>query len=224
MASTQAVRRLQKELVDMQKNPTPLIEALPDHNNILTWYFIIDGPPDSFYEGGEFLGRIQFPSNYPFAPPEFYFATPTGRFQTDTSICLSYSAHHKDTWSPMWTTPKMLQGLLSFMLESAKALGTMETDEKTKRILAKKSLEFNVRNPKYAQLFPQRMASALAKLARQPEGFEFLDKNRKTFPSMVLPVLEKVIEETKKEMASGATNTNANTVSAGDNDSAINKK
>ena len=184
----------------MQKNPTPHIEALPEPNNILTWYFIIDAPEKTFYEDGEYLGRIQFPSNYPFAPPEFYFATPSGRFQTDTSLCLSYSAHHKDTWSPMWTIPKMLTGLVSFMLEEAKALGTMETDEKTKRILAKKSLEFNIRNPKYVQLFPKRMEAALKKLVKQSDGFDFLEKNKKSFPSMVLPVLDKVVEENKKEM------------------------
>jgi ubiquitin-conjugating enzyme E2 J2 len=167
MASTQAVRRLQKEYSDMLKNPTPHVEAHPESSNILVWYFVIEGPPDSFYEGGEYLGRIQLPNDFPFKAPQFYLITPSGRFQTETSICLSYSAHHQDTWSPMWTIDKMVQGLLSFMLEDAKALGTMETDEKTKRALAKQSLEFNLSHPKFSQLFPKRVERVVEKLVSQ---------------------------------------------------------
>lgn len=164
MASTVAVRRLSKEYADMLKNPTPHIEAHPEPNNILTWYFVFEGPLDSFYQGGEYLGRIQFANNHPLAPPTLYISTPSGRFQTETSICLSFSVHHPDQWSPVWTVPKMIQGLVSFMLEEQKALGTMETDESTKRILAAKSIEFNLQHPAFQRLFPKRVEALVEKL------------------------------------------------------------
>jgi ubiquitin-conjugating enzyme E2 J2 len=165
MASTGAVRRLSKEYADMLKNPTPHVEAHPEPNNILTWYFVIEGPQDSCYENGLYLGRIRFPENYPFKPPSFFMLTPSGRFETETSICLSYSAHHADTWSPVWSIGKMIQGLLSFMLEEEKALGTMVTDEKTKRILASTSVEFNLGHPVFKRLFPKRAEALAEKLS-----------------------------------------------------------
>lgn len=32
-------------------------------------HFIIRGPPESPYEGGEYWGQLLFPSDYPFKPP-----------------------------------------------------------------------------------------------------------------------------------------------------------
>ena len=41
--------------------------------------------------------------------------TPTGRFKTDTRLCLSMSDYHPETWSSSWQIRTVVLGLLSFM-------------------------------------------------------------------------------------------------------------
>lgn len=47
-----------------------------------------------------FLGRIIFPADYPFKPPNIYFLTPNGRFELGKKICLSITSFHQETWRP----------------------------------------------------------------------------------------------------------------------------
>jgi ubiquitin-conjugating enzyme E2 J2 len=49
MASKLCSKRLQKELIHLQKNPLENIEALPNEKNILEWHYVITGPKDSLY-------------------------------------------------------------------------------------------------------------------------------------------------------------------------------
>lgn len=74
------------------------ISALLRRRDILEWYFLIEGPPDSVYAGGWFVGRLRFPPEYPFKPPGIMMLTPNGRFKTGTRICLSMSDFHPETW------------------------------------------------------------------------------------------------------------------------------
>ena len=45
-------------------------------------------------------------------------------------------------------------GLQSFMSEKTPTLGSIESSDKEKRILAEKSLEFNLADPVFCELFP----------------------------------------------------------------------
>lgn len=38
-------------------------------------HFILRGPPDTPYEGGEYWGQLLFPEDYPFKPPYVLFAS-----------------------------------------------------------------------------------------------------------------------------------------------------
>ncbi|KAI9062642.1 UBC-like protein [Trametes sanguinea] len=98
MASKAAYKRLSKEYVAMQKEPPPFVWAAPDEKNILTWNYIIRGPPDSPYAGGEYHGVLLFPSEYPFKPPGIKMLTPSGRFQPDKKICFSMSDFHPGSY------------------------------------------------------------------------------------------------------------------------------
>ncbi|KAJ3006319.1 hypothetical protein NUW54_g3980 [Trametes sanguinea] len=69
MASKAAYKRLSKEYVAMHKEPLGSVWAPRTQKNILTWNYIIRGPPDSPYAGGEYHGVLLFPSEYPFKPP-----------------------------------------------------------------------------------------------------------------------------------------------------------
>ena len=51
------------------RNPVENIIALPDKKDILTWHYMIYNLKDTPYEGGEYLGNIFFPQDYPFSPP-----------------------------------------------------------------------------------------------------------------------------------------------------------
>lgn len=42
-----------QEHADLNKAPPPFIIARPKESDILEWHYIIRGPPDTPYEGGE---------------------------------------------------------------------------------------------------------------------------------------------------------------------------
>ncbi len=50
-------------------------------DNFFEWHFTMTGPADSDYADGFYHGKIRFPSNYPFAPPDIIFTTVLGRSQ-----------------------------------------------------------------------------------------------------------------------------------------------
>ncbi|RKO95560.1 UBC-like protein, partial [Caulochytrium protostelioides] len=133
MASRTAIKRLTVEYKRLQTQPPPYIVAKPLESNLFEWHYILTGPPDSPYEGGEYHGRIVFPNTYPYAPPAIRMITPSGRFATDTRLCLSMSDFHPDSWNPMWSVPTILTGLLSFMLEDTQTTGSIVTTAAQKR-------------------------------------------------------------------------------------------
>ncbi|KAJ1989416.1 Ubiquitin-conjugating enzyme E2 6 [Coemansia spiralis] len=155
MASKAAFKRLNKEYVAIQKNPTPFITAKPLETNILEWHYVLRGPPDTPYEGGEYHGRLKFPSDYPYKPPAIQMITPSGRFQTNTNICMSMSNFHPDTWNPAWSVSTILNGMLSFMVEEEDTTGSIRTSVNDRKVLARKSHKFNLVNKKFCELFPE---------------------------------------------------------------------
>ena len=91
MAPVLATNRLRKELIRLQKEPLPGIIATPQENDILVWYYAIRGPIDTPYDGGIYVGKLKFPSEYPMKGPSISMLTPSGRFQINTKICMSMS-------------------------------------------------------------------------------------------------------------------------------------
>ncbi|ORX67428.1 UBC-like protein [Linderina pennispora] len=146
MASKAAYKRLSKEYLGMQRNPTPYITAKPLESNILEWHYVLRGPPETPYEGGEYHGRLRFPADYPYKPPAIQMITPSGRFQTNTNICMSMSNFHPNTWNPAWSVSTILNGMLSFMVEEEVTTGSIRTSEADRRALARKSHMFNMAN------------------------------------------------------------------------------
>ncbi|WWD21265.1 hypothetical protein CI109_105749 [Kwoniella shandongensis] len=138
----------------MQKSPPPFIWASPEEKNILDWHFIIRGPPDTPYEGGEYHGLIWFPSDYPFKPPDVKMFTPSGRFEIGHKICMSMTSYHPSSWNAAWSVATILTGLLSFMLSDEITAGAVKTTDEQKRALAKQSHTFNLNNRKFRDIFP----------------------------------------------------------------------
>jgi ubiquitin-conjugating enzyme E2 J2 len=155
MASKAAQKRLSKEYVSMQKEPPPFIWAVPDEKNILTWNFLIRGPPDSPYAEGEYHGVLLFPSDYPFKPPGIKMFTPSGRFHPDRKICFSMSDFHPGSWNPAWSVATILTGLLSFMLSDEMTTGSVTSTEAHKRALAARTHSWNIAQPRFREAFPE---------------------------------------------------------------------
>eukprot|EP00668_Euglena_longa_P012135 GGOE01014564.1.p1 GENE.GGOE01014564.1~~GGOE01014564.1.p1 ORF type:complete len:212 (+),score=63.05 GGOE01014564.1:80-715(+) len=166
MPSRDCVRRLQKELMLLQKTPVPHIVACPKPSDILEWHYVIEGPPDTPYAGGHYHGMLKFPPDYPYQPPSIYMITPNGRFKTNTRLCLSMSDFHPANWNPLWSMESILTGLLSFMLEDKETFGSITTSLETKRRLAAESFGFNLKDKVFCELFPEWKVKAMEAEAR----------------------------------------------------------
>jgi ubiquitin-conjugating enzyme E2 D len=95
-----AHRRIEKELMDMQRNPPENFSAfLTDENNIYDWTATLLGPSGSPYEGGIFYLSIKFPGEYPFKPPKAVFVTRVFHPNISYDGLIDCGILH-DLWSP----------------------------------------------------------------------------------------------------------------------------
>ena len=125
---------------------------------MLTWHFaLFDFPQGCPYYGGVYHGKLIFPREYPLKPPSIMMLTPSGRFQTESRLCLSMSDFHPETWNPAWRIETILVGLLSFMLDPTDPLtaGGMSSSLEERRKLALESFTTNRRNRTFRSLFPE---------------------------------------------------------------------
>ncbi|KAI1341334.1 ubiquitin-conjugating enzyme [Xylariaceae sp. FL0016] len=143
MASKQASKRLTREYKAISENPPPYISAHPSESNILEWHYIITGPEDTPYHGGQYWGTLVFPSNYPFAPPAIRMHTPSGRFQPSTRLCLSISDFHPRSFNPAWEVSTILIGLLSFMTSEEMTTGSLSATSHERKMYAARTRWWN---------------------------------------------------------------------------------
>lgn len=112
------VKRLTINFNEMQKNPPPLCYAQPEDAaaDMTHWIGWIDGPGDTPYAGGRFHLTIDFPSAYPFKPPQVRFSTPVYHPNISNSgeICLDI-LHSQ--WSPALTVCDLLISLCSLLAD-----------------------------------------------------------------------------------------------------------
>jgi len=76
MASNR-MRRIAKELGDIQKDRTSSIEARAagSSDDLTHLKATFPGPPDTPYAGGKYVVDIKIPAEYPFRPPVMKFDT-----------------------------------------------------------------------------------------------------------------------------------------------------
>jgi ubiquitin-conjugating enzyme E2 D len=111
-----ALRRINKELTDLQKDPPSNCSAGPEGDDMFKWEGCILGPGDSPYQGGVFNLRIQFPVDYPFKPPHVQFTTKIYHPNINAAglICLDIL---KQQWSPALTISKVLLSITSLLTD-----------------------------------------------------------------------------------------------------------
>ncbi len=111
-----ALRRIQKEINDLTRDPPSHISAGPKGEDLYHWEGTIVGPADSPYAGGVFNIDIHFPPDYPFKPPKLTFQTKIyhPNIHPNGAICLDIL---KDQWSPALTMSKVLLSLTSLLCD-----------------------------------------------------------------------------------------------------------
>ncbi len=119
------------------------------------WHLLMEGCPDTPYEGGWYVAKLKFPAEYPFKPPAIFMCTPSGRFATGTRLCLSMSDFHPESWNPGWSVATVAKGLLSFMCEEAVTTGAVVTTRTEKERLAKDSVAWNKTHGGFKTMFPE---------------------------------------------------------------------
>ncbi|KAL5601421.1 hypothetical protein BROUX41_002592 [Berkeleyomyces rouxiae] len=111
-----ALKRINKELADLGRDPPSLCSAGPVGDDLFHWQATIMGPADSPYADGVFFLVIHFPTDYPFKPPKVSFSTKIyhPNINSNGSICLDIL---RDQWSPALTISKVLLSICSMLTD-----------------------------------------------------------------------------------------------------------
>ncbi|XP_052074161.1 ubiquitin-conjugating enzyme E2-17 kDa-like [Mytilus californianus] len=110
-----ATKRLNKELKDLSRNPSPGCSAGPINDDMFNWEGRIQGPDGTPYAGGLFFLRIMIPSDYPLKPPKVKFTTKIYHPNINGSsgeICLGVL---KSNWAPSLDIRKLLLNIISLL-------------------------------------------------------------------------------------------------------------
>jgi len=138
---TSEVRDIYRHMISMD---TPFntsaeeigIRLAPVKGNLLEFHFSFTGMEGSAYEGGIYHGRIRLHPEYPRKAPSICVLTPTGRWEVGKDICLSASAHHQETWDPLWNMRTLVMGLRNHIVTQPREIGAISTPVEHQRQLA----------------------------------------------------------------------------------------
>lgn len=140
MSKSPSLRRIQADIRELALDPSDQYFAAPLENDMFEWHFTIRGAEGTDFEGGIYHGRILLPAEYPYKPPHIMFLTPSGRFETNTKVCLSFSAYHPELWQPAWGIRLILEALISFLPTPGDgAIGALDYKPSERKRLAKAS-------------------------------------------------------------------------------------
>ena len=111
-----ALKRINKELKDLQQDPPSNCSAGPVGDDLFFWQATIMGPEDSPYKKGVYFLNIHFPADYPFKAPKINFSTKIYHcnISSNGSICLDIL---KNQWSPALTISKVLLSICSLLTD-----------------------------------------------------------------------------------------------------------
>ena len=117
-------KRLMKDVRSIMKQPLHEHGIYYSHNedNILKGYALIIGPEDTPYAYGYYLFQIDYPPEYPLAPPKFTFLTNGDNIRMNPNlyrsgkVCVSIlNTWRGDQWSSCQTLKTILLTLLTIL-------------------------------------------------------------------------------------------------------------
>ena len=110
-----AIRRVSKELSDIQSSPSSSFTVTVSESNLLTWNVVIklDWEP---YNHTEYTVNIIFPQEYPFKSPTMSFVSSIYHPNVDEKgqVCLSLT---RENWKPSTKAVDMIKALLQLLKE-----------------------------------------------------------------------------------------------------------
>lgn len=117
------LNKIKREIIEINQSNLG-IHAYYKEDDIQSLKVLIIGPEDSPYYGGFLLFGVNFPTDYPFSPPNIKFLTPNQHLgcrlhpnlYQEGKVCLSIlNTWGRNEWSPALTLEKVfltIQGLL----------------------------------------------------------------------------------------------------------------
>ncbi|KAI4727940.1 hypothetical protein E4T49_04269 [Aureobasidium sp. EXF-10728] len=99
--------RLLFEMGDMAASPHPKYDCYVSEADMFFWKVIIEGPPETPYEGCSFLLYLEMPDNFPAFPPKGRFVTPLFHPNINRHGRICHSIFDRD-----WTTDTTLKNVL----------------------------------------------------------------------------------------------------------------
>ena len=119
MQSRASATRIQKELLEIQKEAPETISAGPiNPDDLYKWAGFLIGPTDSPYEGGMFSILIDFAEDYPFRPPLVRFKTPIFHPNINKGGAICLDILKQQSWSPALTITKVLLSISSLLTDA----------------------------------------------------------------------------------------------------------
>jgi len=128
MAEKLSSTLLKKQLLELSRNASESFSAGLVDDDIYKWEIIIMGPPATFYEGGYFKARMEFPDQYPHKPPKLKFTSKMWHpnVHTNGNVCISILHDGEDEfgyekanerWTPVHTVESILISVISMLAD-----------------------------------------------------------------------------------------------------------
>ena len=120
---TTARRRIERELVHFNTEPSPYYSAQPRQDNILVWDVNIHGLPALHQMGKNYDLEITIPDSYPFNPPRIKVLSPINRSYIDSrtgELCsdILIASGKNSAWAPSFTMEAVLIAVCSILTDN----------------------------------------------------------------------------------------------------------
>jgi len=125
--SSASSKLLQNQFKKIQSEPVEGIAVELSNDNLYEWKVYIEGPKDTFYEGGIFQLLMKFPNDYPMSPPSVLFTSDFWHpnVYADGKVCISIlhpPGHDEmsgelagERWLPTQTVTTILLSIISLL-------------------------------------------------------------------------------------------------------------
>lgn len=130
------------------KQRSEYLKFLINEQKIDEWYVMIEGMlgANDEFKHGQYLVRIVLPPAFPYKPPQFFFMTPNGVYETEVKVCVSIGEYHSQNYPSAQKVLGFVSNLVSGIIgwaELGSGINILSTDVPKKRSLAHASAQYN---------------------------------------------------------------------------------